>query len=144
VTAAFDPNGRLSRPTYPRSPLAARMVAVMNFGVADRGLSLIPQASRCLRSCDIHEFIATCDAAGPGDRVGRVAYLGFASFERGGVAVVGDAVLIGGVHIGRIAGFDETHMPNHMNIVVRVAQLLDGQRLGLHLEAPLTIEPAAG
>jgi hypothetical protein len=141
MAARFDPNGTQQRPDYPRSPLEALMVGVMRLSVRDRGLSLIPQASRCLRTHDIHEFILTEEAAGPGSRVGDVAYLGFASFVQGGVAMAGDEVRVGANVIGWIVGFDETHMPNHMNIVLRVARLQTGIELGVALGDRLTIEP---
>lgn len=137
----FDPNGTRHPPDYPRSPLEAQIVGVMRLSVRDRRLSLIPQASRCLRAHDVHEFILTDESAGPGERVGCVAYLGFAAFTQGGVVVVGDKVRVGENTIGEIAGFDETHMPNHMNIVLRVRHLRPGSELGIALGDRLTIDP---
>ena len=37
--------------------------------------------------------------------------------------MVGDKVSVDGRHLGALAGFDETHMPNHMNIVVRTGSM---------------------
>ena len=37
--------------------------------------------------------------------------------------MVGDDLKITGKSIGRIAGFDMTHMPNHMNVLVKAESL---------------------
>lgn len=139
--AAFDPNGGGTRPDYPRSPLEGHLVAVMRLEVADRGLSLAPQVSRCLRRHDIHELISTCEAGAPGGRIGQTAYLGFVELSRGGVLMAGDRLLWGEAVLGEVLGFDETHMPNHINIVVRTAQPLTGAQRGLRLGDRVGFEP---
>jgi len=47
--------------------------------------------------------------------------------------VIGDEVIADGVKIGEVAGFDETHFPNHMNILIRVKELKTGFEMGLKL-----------
>ena len=44
--------------------------------------------------------------------------------------------------IGTIAGFDDTHMPNHMNIVIAQDRLQSGAELGLKLEEPVSVGAA--
>jgi hypothetical protein len=41
------------------------------------------------------------------------------SVEAGGLAVVGDEVTISGRHLGTLAGYDMTHMPNHMGVLMK-------------------------
>lgn len=126
----FDPNGGGVRPDYPRTKMKARLVGVMRLAVRARGLALIPQVSRCIRRHDVHEIILTDELAGPGGAVQNVAYLGFAEFLTGGVVLQGDEVRVAGAPIGTIAGFDETHAPNHLNIVVRAADCRPGVTRG--------------
>lgn len=145
----FDPNGGGVRPDYPRTPLVARLVGVMRLAVPDRGLVLIPLVSRCIRRHDVHELILTDEQAGPGGTVQNVAYLGFAEFLAGGVVLAGDLVQVAGEAVGSIAGFDETHAPNHLNIVVHAADcrpgLSRGHRLGDEvIVQPVYSPPAAG
>jgi len=49
--------------------------------------------------------------------------IAFFEVERGGLAVVGDDALLDGVRFGCVAGYDMTHMPNHMNVLVRSESL---------------------
>jgi hypothetical protein len=101
----------------------------------DRGLELIGLPSRAIGRGEIHELISTDETgAVPGSRVDRIAYLGFWEIERGGVLIAGDTIWAGGRVLGIVAGYDLTHAPNHMNIVVKVASRLTGKALGLQLE----------
>ena len=121
------------RPDYPRSDLEGRLVGVMRLKLEDRGLQLIPQGSRCIRRHDVHELILTTEPAKPGMAVGRAAYQGFVEFAVGGVALLGDEVLVGDAPIGSLLGFDETHLPNHLNIVVWGDRFLSGVESGFRL-----------
>lgn len=105
-------------PYYAKTPLHGRLVVVLDGVFEERGLQLIRQSSRAIKAAEIHEFIITDEQVSPGDTVNRIAYLGFAEFKTGGVVIVGDPVFIGNQQVGTIAGFDETHMPNHLNIVL--------------------------
>ena len=44
----------------------------------------------------------------------------------------GDNVTVAGRLIGQIAGFDETHLPNHLNIVVKAGKSVTGREIGLN------------
>ena len=114
-----------------RVPLEARFVGVLNNRNDGRGLALISAHTRCVRRYDIHEFIITDEqTAAPGATVNGVHYLGFAEFQAGGVLAEGDAVRIAGVVIGTIAGFDESHFPNHYNVVIKGPRRVTGVELG--------------
>ena len=134
VTTIKDPyaSGRVQgRRDWPHSELEARFVAVLKSTREDRGLELILPPTRAIRKNEIHEFILTDeDDAAPGKVVNRVAYVAFAEFTKGGMLVEGDEVVVRGGTIGEIAGFDETHMPNHQNIVIRGPERKTGLDLG--------------
>lgn len=133
-----------ARPDYPRSALAGSFVGVMRLKLESRGLQLIPQGSRAIRRFDIHELILTEEKTGPDGRADRVAYLGFVEFSQGGVLLTGDEVRIGGTLVGAIAGYDETHMPNHLNIVLTGSPWTSGVERGIALGQPVSFTPIFG
>ena len=113
-------------PYFRKRPVNGELVVVLRGHYPNRGLALIPQISRAVRGGEIHELILTREAAGPGHRVEAIAYLGFFEVSRGGVLIAEDLVYVNEQCIGRLAGFDETHMPNHLNIVIRCNDDRDG------------------
>lgn len=126
-----------------RRPVGGKLVAVMQGRLDGRGLQLILQPSRAVCRSEVHELIVSTEhGIGPGSTVNRVTYVGFIEFDLGGVIYIGDTVRIGNVEIGRIAGFDSTHLPNHMNIVIAAAELKSGLERGLSLEQAVTIQSA--
>jgi Family of unknown function (DUF6917) len=115
-------------------PVEGEVVTVMDAMHEARALKLIPTYTRALRSASIHELIATDETRKrPGDSVNRIAYLGFFEVVRGGMVIVGEVLLVDGQHIGEVMGFDETHEPNHINIVIGVAQRRPGRQLNLSI-----------
>jgi len=120
--------------------LVGRLVVVLRGHVDRRRLVLIPQPSRAVAMHDVHELITTGEpGAAPGASVNRIAYLGFVAFQRGGVVLAGDEVRVGRRLVGRVAGYDLTHMPNHMNIVIAAPRAASGEDLGLRLGARVVI-----
>lgn len=100
--------------------ITARIVAVLKGTLEDRGLKIIFPRSRAVRQHDVVELMTTmqreCKA---GDRVDRVTYIGFAEIENSGVLRVGDHVVFDGQVLWSVAGFDETHYPNHLNVIMK-------------------------
>ncbi|NIN51824.1 MAG: hypothetical protein GTN80_01290 [Nitrososphaeria archaeon] len=110
-----------------RSLTTGVMVAIMDHKMEERGLSLMHVPSRALLSGEIHELLVTDeDSKRPGDTVNRVAVLGFFEINRGGVVVEGDQVTVAKKVVGRVIGFDDTHMPNHINVVIKVRKRATG------------------
>lgn len=131
-------------PIYPRRETTGIVVAVLRTSRVDRRLKLIVERTRCIRRSDIHEFIVSDEVdARPGDTVNRIGYLAFVEFETGGVIAAGDPVSIDGREIGRLAGFDETHAPNHMNIVIRSDDRTAGLARGVKLGQRVMVTPTA-
>lgn len=121
-------------PYAAKTPIKGNLVVVLEGKLEDRSLQLLTTISRALCKHEIHELILTDETeAGPGKQVNKIAYLGFFEVTDGGVMVAGDELSIGGKKIGVIAGFDETHMPNHLNIVVKADTRNSGVELGLQL-----------
>jgi len=117
-----------------KKDVKAKMVTIADSQREDRGMDLIIQKSRAVIKGHIHEAVVTEDPkAGPGKAVNSVAYLGMMEITVAGLIVIGDDVFTNGVKIGEVIGFDETHFPNHMNILIRVKKLSTGFKMGLKL-----------
>ena len=135
---------RLAGPKFSaKVPMVGRWVAVLDHARRDRGLVLNSHSTRCIHAGEIHEFLV-CRTP-PGQRTGAidaVSYLGFGEFLVAGVIALGDELWVQGQPLGEVIGFDETHMPNHQNIVIYSDNTACGSELGLvpydlfHLECP--------
>ena len=101
---------------------------------------MIQPISRCIKKDDVHELIMTNEHCGPGSTVNNIAYVGFVRIVTGGVVIQGDEVYVNEQLLGMIAGFDETHMPNHQNIIIAAHSLYTGQELGFEPGMPVTIK----
>lgn len=124
----------------PKRDLQARLVKVLRHRREDRGMTLEPHASRCVRIGDVHELVTTEHRnTEPGSRIDRVGFLGFAEFVVGGVIDRGDLFWAGGVLVGTVLGFDACHYPNHYNILVHATRSTTGADLGLRPEIPIEI-----
>jgi uncharacterized protein YuzE len=115
-------------------PVKGEVVTVLDSTHEQRALKLISTYSRALRKNSIHELIAT-DEAGrkPGDTADRIAYLAFFEVSRGGCIIVGETLFVNGHAVGEIIGFDETHEPNHINIIIGVKKRRTGPGLKIGL-----------
>jgi hypothetical protein len=122
-----------------KSPVRGRIVAVLR-GVTDhRGLFLTSYRSRAVPNGEIHELMITDESADIETTVNRVALIAFFEVTDGGVILLDDTVVIGDQVVGVVAGFDETHMPNHQNICMR-GELRDGESFAIQLGAPVIID----
>jgi len=133
-----------SNPYYAKNEITGNLVVVLQGYFPDRNLELIKPISRALLSGEIHEIILTDENAGPGDTVNNITYLGFVEIAGAGVAVAGDIVSVDGREIGRLAGFDITHMPNHLNIVIKTDLLKSGADQGFCLGQTLEFRAGGG
>lgn len=119
-------------------PVHARIVAVMDGHFADRGLELIVQRTRAVSAGMVHELIGSDEPGiAAGSVVNRISYLGFVEMLNAGVLSMGDELRVGEVLVGHLAGFDYTHMPNHMNIVISVPRALSGTDRQFELDQPV-------
>jgi len=116
-----------------KRPVEGVLVKVLVHRRDDRGMSLEPFASRCVRVGEVHELVTTDH--GVGERIDRVGFLGFAEIVAAGVVDRGDEFWVDGRRVGTVLGFDACHFPNHYNILIRVAEPRTGADLGLAPEA---------
>ena len=108
-----------------KRPVEGEVVAVLHVKFEDRGLKFIQTKSRTVKLNEIHELMITDEGnAAPGGGADRVRAIAFFEITRSGLIVVGDKVTIDGKKLGPLAGYDVTHMPNHINVVVK-AETLD-------------------
>jgi hypothetical protein len=108
-----------------KRPVEGEVVAVLHVKFEDRGLEFIQTKSRTVKLNEIHELMITDEQDSvPGGRANRVRAIAFFEITKSGLIVVGDQVTIEGRNLGTLAGYDVTHMPNHINVVVK-AETLD-------------------
>lgn len=125
--------------------ILSKVVVVLQLEMSNRGLNLIQPKSRALKKNEIHELIVTDEKdAKPGAAVNRVSYIAFVEINKGGVMVVGDEVYWNNDLLGTVVGFDDTHMPNHQNIVLYSPKRETGKGLNIKLEDPITIQTKKG
>jgi hypothetical protein len=130
----------------PKRTVEGVVVKVLVHRRDDRGMSLEPFASRCVRAGEVHELVTTTDSGHTraGSRIDRVGFLGFAEITRAGVLDRGDRVWFGDRLVGTVLGFDGCHYPNHYNVLIATAETLTGPELGLLPETVVRFEPATG
>ena len=116
-----------------KSVVCGKWVAIMDYARQDRGIILTAFRTRCLTQHEIHEFIVCGPDVIPNKPIDKVAYLGFGEITEGGVVEIGDSVYSDKRLIGTILGFDETHVPNHYNVIIKMDTPLSGHTLGLKL-----------
>jgi hypothetical protein len=107
-----------------RRVVKGKVVALLHIAFNDRGLKLIETKSRTVRLNEIHELMITDEEeVSPGGSADRVRAVAFFEIIEPGLIVFGDKVSINGEFVGILVGYDETHMPNHMNIVLKTKSL---------------------
>lgn len=128
-------------PFCEKKEILGEILAVLNLILEERGMLLIDPISRALPKNSICELAITDeDTTGPGQLVNNVGYIGFFEVKSGGVALVGDTISIREKKIGRLVGFDTTHSPNHLNLVVKNKKVTTGEQLKLQINDPVTIK----
>ncbi len=123
-----------------KATIVASLVAVMDHRRHDRALGISEFKTRCVRRGEVHEFLM-CMPSNEASSIDDVSYLGFAEIQTPGVIAVGDSVMLDDERVGIIYGFDNTHMPNHMNIVLEGTSLKNGAERGLRVTQSLYINP---
>lgn len=125
-----------------KEPVRATVIKLLFHQRDDRGMTLSPWDTRCVRSGEIHELVTTVDRPErPGDGVDRVGFLGFAEFQAATVLGRGDRVLVGGRPIGTVRGFDECHFPNHYNVLIETDRVLTAGDLDLRVGDEVRFHP---
>ena len=114
------------------------LIYVFSLRANERWMELEEFPSRALALGEIHELVVSVNPGlQPGEKVRDVAYIGFFEVAVSGIAEFGDEVWAGEHRLGTLAGFDLTHYPNHLNIVVSADVSVTGAELGLDVGAPI-------
>ena len=120
----YDPNLITPSVYGLKRSVIGEMVAILHITFDNRGLKLIQAKSRALQKNEIHELMITDeDEAHPRGKVNRVSALGFFEIKQGGLVVIDDEVSLAESFLGTLAGFDMTHMPNHMNVLLKTESI---------------------
>ena len=134
----MDPyvSGVLKKSPYVNKKVVkGNIVVILSSIIEKRELNLIISHSRAVKKNEIHEIMTTSEKnAAPGEVVNKVVYIGFFEVNEGGVILTGDDVYIKGKLIGKVIGFDDTHMPNHQNIVLYSLENKTGPELNINLK----------
>lgn len=121
--------------------IKGRVVVVLDGLIENRALQLISPPSRAFSAGTIIELIGTDENdAQPGGSVNKIAYLAFVELLNGGVVLKGDTVYCNSELIGTIAGYDDTHMPNHQNTIIKMKERKSGASLGFKLQNEIIIQ----
>ena len=112
--------------------ITAKFVVVLDGQLDNRGLNLIQPISRAFPQHTIIELIGTDEQdVKPGSIVNNICYIGFVELLNSGVILTGDKIFWNDTEIGTIAGYDDTHMPNHQNTIVFMKNRISGKELGI-------------
>ncbi len=112
--------------------ITGKFVVVLDGKLDSRGLNLIQPISRAFSQHTIIELIGTDEQdAKPGSTVNNICYIGFVELLNSGVLLTGDKIFWNDTEIGSIAGYDDTHMPNHQNTIVLMKERVSGKDLGI-------------
>jgi len=121
--------------------ITGKFVVVLDGKLDNRELTLIQPISRAFSQHTIIELIGTDEQdAGPGSVVNNICYIGFVELLNSGVILTSDKVIWKEKEIGVIAGYDDTHMPNHQNTIVKMKLRIPGKELGIRLDDEITIK----
>jgi hypothetical protein len=126
-----------------KRPVEGEIVALLHVSFENRRLKIIETKSRVVTLNEIHELMITDeDDVTPKSIVNRVRALAFFEITIPGLIVVGDQVTSGKKKLGKLVGYDLTHMPNHMNIVVKPENLEKHKiKLGEKIRFTRTVKP---
>lgn len=138
VSDPYRDVGLVVPPYGAKSLLIGRMCALVNLVYPSRALQIMTEKSRVVRNWDIHELMLAPSSMVPDLPARGLRVLGFVEFLSGGVLVAGDRLLLDGDDVGELVGFDGTHSPNHLNIVIR-ASTEDVEHIDVRLGSSVSI-----
>lgn len=125
---------------FKKRRVVGEIVAISATKTEKREMCLMLPMTRCLRVHEIHELLMTDEQdAGPGTIVNSVAIVGFFEVKTGGLIKLGDKASIRGRPVGEIAGYNENHMPNHMNVLTKAGKKYTGREMGLEIGDEIVI-----
>ncbi|EHN73183.1 hypothetical protein SMCF_7389 [Streptomyces coelicoflavus ZG0656] len=113
-------------------PVRTSAVRLLFHETVRRGMILAQAGSAAVRSGEIHELVVTReDTDVAGARIDHVAYLGFIEFTDPAMLTRGDTFWLGDRKLGTFAGYDESHLPNHLNLILSSDELVTAEDVDL-------------
>lgn len=127
-------------PCADKTLVKGKLCVILDARAGSRGLELVMYPSRAVLKNEIHEIILTAEeGVAPGAVVNDISYLGYFEVLESGVIWVGDKVMVGEREVGTLAGYDMTHFPNHMNIIIKInGSLFTGLEAGFKVGDPIS------
>jgi hypothetical protein len=113
--------------------IESRFVAILGHQSPDRGMVASPYHTRCIQAGEIHELVYVAESHDGLIDLNDAWYLGFIEFRQGGVLAKGMTIEIDGQAKGQLIGFDDTHFPNHLNLLISAQNPQTGQEMNLKL-----------
>lgn len=125
---------------YAKRDTEGEVIVVLDGKRDDSRLNIETHYARSLKKYDIHEVIVTDESdVELGGEVNKIGYICFFEVSQGGHIILGDGLYIAGDLIGRVVGFDDIHMPNHMNIIVQSQDRRSAKERGIMLGDKVSI-----
>jgi hypothetical protein len=113
--------------------IETHFVAILGHQSLDRRMIASPHHTRCIQDGEIHELVYVAESPDGLIDLNDAWYLGFIKFPQGGVLAKGMTIEINGQGKGKLIGFDETHFPNHLNLLISDQNPQNGQDMSLKL-----------
>ena len=111
------------------APVEITLVMVLGHSRAEREMEQGKYMTRCIKAGEVHELVAVAAHTLSDGKYHGASYIGFAEFNSSAVIHVGEKVFLGAAYVGVVGGFDYTHFPNHINILIEAEHPRDGQTL---------------
>ena len=113
------------------APAEITFVMVLGHDRPEREMQKGSFLTRCIQAGEVHELVAVDANTLEAEKYHGASYLGFVAFKAPAVIYVGESVFIEGKYLGVLGGFDYTHYPNHINILIETEHPTNGQGLGI-------------
>jgi hypothetical protein len=113
--------------------IQAQFVAILGHYHVSRGMIASPYQTRCIQKGEIHELVYVYENEKGLIDLNDAWYLGFVEFQAGCVLAKGMKMNIVGEPSGTLIGFDVTHEPNHLNILIAEKKPQTGTARGLSI-----------
>ncbi len=112
-------------------PMKAQFVATLGHAHKGRNMILSEFNTRCIQKGEIHELVCLKKEEQGTVNFKDAWYLGFIEFNGGGVLAKGMTLEVNEQIIGTLVGFDDTHTPNHYNLLISTENPKTGPELGI-------------
>lgn len=125
----MDPYQSPKKAKIKKMDLIGKLITVHGTIRENRKIEPMIQRTRVVNKGEAHELLIGKNYK-KGEMIEDTAYIGFVEFLETGLLKQGDKLYIRWQEVGRIIGFDDTHMPNHLNIIIGSPEFKPGIEWG--------------